>query len=119
MKAFVAGIITLSLLVCAVCANAFLIIQKTDSLIECIESLPHSAKEADEAELFFQWRRSQKWIALTVHRDNVDDIDDTLEQLSLEIDLGNDHGYMVARTKLLCIMERLKETESFSLKRIF
>ena len=119
MKAFIAGLITLALLIAAVTANAFLIVQKTDSLLSKLSALPENAEDANERELLCEWERSRLRIALTVHRENVDDIDDTLSQLSLEIARANDTGYLQRKTQLYSIVERLKKTESFSLSRIF
>lgn len=119
MKAFIAGVITLSLLLCAVTLNAFLIINKTDNLLSEISALPDSPKNADDTMVRKLWEDSRTWIALTVHRENVDDIDDTLAQLSLEIRENNTALYQKEKTRLLQIVERLKKTESFSLSRIF
>jgi len=119
MKAFIAGIITLSLLIFAVTGNAFLIMKKTASLLREVEALPDSSIEADASALQEEWEGSRLWIALTVHRENVDDIDDTLSLLILEIKEGNDTGYLASKTQLYCIIERLRSTESFSLSRIF
>lgn len=119
MKAFIAGVVTLSLLITAVTVNAFLIISKTDSLLSHLEALPESVKDADESDLLKEWDSSRMWIALTVHRENVDDIDDSLAQLSLYIRKENAQGYLCERTRLYEIIERLKKTESFSVSRIF
>ena len=119
MKAFIAGVITLSLLITAVTVNGFLIVKKADALISEIRALPDSPGEADDTQLKKEWEGSRVWIALTVQRENVDDIDDTLAQLSLEIAEKNDIGYLASKTRLLCMIERLKITESFSLSRIF
>ena len=119
MKAFIAGVITLSLLVASITVNAFLITKKTDSILHEINSLSESVSAADDSDLQLLWQRSRFWIALTVHRENVDDIDDTLSQLELEIKEQNSIGYLREKQKLLSIVKRLKKTESFSLSRIF
>ncbi|MBE6587812.1 MAG: DUF4363 family protein [Ruminococcaceae bacterium] len=119
MKAFIAGVITLTLLITAVTLNAFLIVSKTDSILREIDALPDSSNDADCSLLLQEWEDSRLWIALTVHRENVDDIDDTLALLSLYIEKGNQQGYLCERTRLYEIVERLKKTESFSPSRIF
>lgn len=119
MKAFIAGIITLSLLIGAVVANAFLIMDRTKHLILALERLPDDPLEADVPSFAKAWEDSRSWISLTVHRDNVDEIDDTIEQLKLYWQKGNVICYLSAKEKLLCTVERLKKTESFSLSRIF
>ncbi len=119
MKAFLAGIITLSLLIGAVCTNTFYILKKTDSLISSLKSLPDNCNEADLTTFSKEWEDSRVWIALTVHRENIDDIDDTLELTKLFCRIGNESAYLTAKEKLLCIAERLRKTESFSLSRIF
>ena len=119
MKSFLAGLITLALLITAVCVNTFYIIKKTDGLIRSLERLPLECSEADTTAFSEEWENSKAWIALTVHRENVDEIDYTLELLRLHCRSGNKEGYLSARQKLLCIAERLRETESFSLSRIF
>ena len=85
MKAFIAGVITLSLLIATITVNAFLIIKKTDIILDEIGSLADTVDKADDSKLQILWQKSRAWIALTVHRENVDDIDDTLSQLELEI----------------------------------
>ena len=119
MKAFIAGIITLSLLITAVCINTFYIMKMTNSLIASLEALPSECEIADLHSFCDEWESSKVWIALTVHRENVDEIDDTLEQLKLYCQTGNEAAYLSAKEKLLCITERLRKTESFSLSRIF
>ena len=119
MKAFIAGVITLSLLISAVSINAFFITRKTDELISLLEAMPDYCREDAEVDFLSAWESAQVWIALTVDRKNVDDIDDTLKQLRLHCREGNTQGYLVCREKLLCTVKRLKKTESFSLSRIF
>lgn len=119
MKAFIAGIITFSLLISAVIANAFLIINKTDELLFELDALSDDATVADVSTFIKKWESSRLWIALTVHRENVDNIDDTLDQLILFRKIGNSEGYLSAKKKLHCTVERLRKTESFSLSRIF
>lgn len=119
MKAFICGVITLSLLICAITVNAILIIKKTDSILHEIALLSDDVEEADDSRLQLLWQESRVWIALTVHRENVDDIDDTLSQLELEIREKNTIGYLREKEKLLTIVKRLKKTESFSFSRIF
>ena len=119
MKAFIAGVITLSLLISAITVNSFFILKKTDDIIDEIKELPQSVSEADDAQLQRVWKKSHSWIALTVHRENVDEIEDTLSQLRIEISEQNDIGYLREKEHLLTIAKRLKKTESFSLSRIF
>ncbi len=119
MKAFIAGAVTLSLLIGIIITNAFLICSKTDNILAEIDDLAKTAGDADPTQLCLLWEESRSWIALTVHRENVDDIDDTLCQLTLEIESENDIGFLRQKTKLRQIVERLRKTESFSLSRIF
>ncbi len=119
MKAFICGLTTLALLICAVFANTVFISKKTDIMIDRITSLPDSTDNADLSPLLFEWDSIRALISLTVHRENVDDIDDTLEQLELSVALGHELSYRSYKTKLLCTTKRLKKTESFSLSRIF
>ena len=119
MKAFICGIITITILIGAVVANTYFITKKTDRIIDDITSLPNNAKQADLSALSMDWEDIRPFISITVHRENVDDIDDTLEQLKLSVKEGNDHTYLINKTKLLCTAKRLKKTESFSLSRIF
>lgn len=119
MKAFICGIITIAVLIGAVVANTVFITKRTERIIEEIDSLPDTAKTADLSALSDHWESSRTIISLTVHRENVDDIDDTLEQLKLSVRKGDDHTYLINKTKLLCTAKRLKKTESFSLSRIF
>lgn len=119
MKAFIAGITTLTLLIGAITTNAVMITKKTDDILKIIDELPLSASDADARELCLLWEKTRPWIAVAVHRENVDDIDDTLSQLTAEISLQSDSGYLRQKTKLRDIVERLRKTESFSLSRIF
>lgn len=119
MKAFIAGVITLSLLITTITVNAILIINKTDRILEEINALSESVETADDTRLQMLWKNSRSWIALTVHRENVDDIDDILTQLELEIAEQNSLGYLREKKKLLTTVKRLKKTESFSFSRIF
>ena len=119
MKAFISGAVTLSLLIAIIITNAFLICSKTDEILSEIDSLSSVASESDPAELCLLWEECRSWVALTVHRENVDDIDDTLSQLTLEIESENDIGFLRQKAKLRQIVERLRKTESFSLSRIF
>ncbi|MBE6713834.1 MAG: DUF4363 family protein [Ruminococcaceae bacterium] len=119
MKAFIAGVVTLSVLITAVIANGFLVIGKTDRLLCEIAALPDEIEKADTSAIEKEWLSSEIWIALTVNRSTVDDIEDTLAQLICDIEAGNRIGYLVSRTKLECLFERLKQTETFNPKRIF
>lgn len=119
MKAFIAGIVTITFLVFSVSLNAVMINRKTSEILEKLEKLPKSSYDTDVSSLITEWEGSKTWIALTVHRENVDDIDDTLAQLRLEADRHNDIGYQAELKKMICLVKRLRETESFSLKRIF
>ena len=119
MKAFICGIITLTTLIAAVITNTIFITKKTDIIINEIESLPEYCASADLSALSREWNDIRSFISLTVHRENIDDIDDTIEQLVLSVSSRNEQSYLYQKTKLLCIAKRLKKTESFSLSRIF
>jgi len=119
MKAFIAGVITLTILICAVTLNAVFISKKTDKLISIIDTLSNDLQSADSSDLENEWDKSKGWFALTVHRESIESIDDTIALLKTETEAGNETGYLVARTQLGCLMERLRKTESFSLERIF
>ena len=119
MKAFICGAVTLTLLIGAVIANGILIIKKTDALLFEIENLSDDIEDADSSLLLDKWESSRTWIALTVHRETVDDIDDTLAKMETYIKTGNEEAYLVSRTYLKCLTERLQKTESFSVSRIF
>lgn len=119
MKAFIAGIITLSLLIGAVCANAFSIINNTDKLISSIDALPDNTAIEKIDELQSIWERCKRHISLSVRRDNIDVIDDTMEQLKLYCREKDEPAYLYAKKRLLCTIKRLRKTESFSLSRIF
>ena len=119
MKACISGVITLSLLITTITVNAILITKKTDAILDEINALSDSVESADDSNLQLIWQKSRAWIALTVHRENVDDIDDTLSQLELEIREQSSIGYLREKERLLTIVKRLKKTESFSFSRIF
>ena len=119
MKAFIIGVITLSILLSAVTVNSFFVAHRTDELLSEINSLPENAAEADISNIQGKWKSMRKWISLTVHRKNIDSIDDTIVLLSIEIDSENDGGYLREKARLLTIIERLRKTETFSLSRIF
>ncbi len=119
MKAFISGVITLSLLTVFITLSGILITRRTDKILSVIDSLPSEISSADPSALSNIWERSQIWFSLTVHREDVDNIDDTIEKLKTHIKTGNETGYLVALTELECLIERLRSTESFSLDRIF
>ncbi len=119
MKAFIAGIITLSILIGAVIANGIFISQRTDELLRELSLLSEDVKNADSIDFSREWDTWRPFISLTVHREAVDDIDDTLELMELYIGTENSAGYLSSKKKLHCTIERLRKTESFSLSRIF
>lgn len=119
MKAFISGIITIVILIGAVVANTVFLTKKTEKIIEDIISLPDNVEAADLSKLSDDWESIRSFISLTVHRENVDDIDDTIELLKLSKATDNEQAYLIHKTKLLCTAKRLKKTESFSLSRIF
>ena len=119
MKAFIAGIITLSLLIGAVVANGIFIIRRTDELLRELSLLPEDVATADCKKFADEWKKWSPFISLSVQREAVDDIDDTLEQMKLYIKTQNSAGYLSSKKKLHCTIERLRKTESFSLSRIF
>ncbi len=119
MKAFIAGLITLASLIAAVTFNGFFVHQKIETLLAQTQALSEEAISADATKLSDTWDASSPWIALSVSRLTVDEIEDTISLLLSDIKTGNETGYLVSRTKLICLFKRLQETESFNLRRIF
>ena len=119
MKAFLIGTATLITLITIVCINALYISRDTRALLSLVEGLENSTALADTSSLCEKWESSKKLIALSVHRETIDSIDDSIAQLTLAVKTGNESLYHTSREQLLCIIKRLRETESFSLKRIF
>ena len=119
MKAFIAGVITLSVLTVCITVASIFITGRTDRLLSVIDSLPESVSKADSYALSAIWDQSRTLFSLSVHRKDVDNIDDTIEKMKIYIKEGNETGYLVTLTELRCLMERLKKAESFSPERIF
>lgn len=119
MKAFIAGIITLSILIAAVTFNGIFVCRQIQALSDETRALSSDITLANCEALTELWKSSSPFITLSVSRSSVDEIDDTITLMINDIKTGNETAYLVSRTKLICLFDRLKETESFNLRRIF
>lgn len=118
MKPFITGIITLTILILAVILNSIFITQKADALLKELNSLPIDLQSADTSDITEAWSKWSPFLSASVSRKKIDEIDDAIRQLELYVRSGNEFSYVSCREHLICLFERLRETESFSLSRI-
>ena len=85
MKAFIAGAITLALLSILITLGSIFITGRIDRMLSAIGELSESVDTADLSELCRIWDSSRLWFVLTVHREDVDSIDDNIEKLKVYI----------------------------------
>ena len=119
MKTFIAACILLLILSGSVCANAFLLLDRVDTLQEQVavfEEKEPDAREEAIATFRQKWEKEKILFILSINQNDLEKIEDALARLEASAKTESDSNFDIAVAELEGALERVRELAGFSVE---
>ena len=121
MKGLIISVVTLSVTVAAVILNTIALNRTIGELSETVEAFDVSGKD-DELEefkkIYASYKSAERFISITVSHDDLTNIENDLNEILGCIEVGDDDGAKIAKSRLEGSFKHLRRLSSLNLESI-
>ena len=120
MKALITSCTTAALLIILVFTNSFIVRYNIQRISEAIEAAPEHCQSAEiYTELFEDYRRREKYIALSVSHSDLLGIEDSYAEILGAIEADDEDALIIAKSRIIKALAHIKRLAGINFDSVF